>query len=189
MLSYGIACSNRLRQCAEVVPQGTFSCPNRQFTLSHPAVEHSSLDKTRRCRPQPPDKRVAQHCYPPRDLLLPFGQFTLCPPPRVRRVSQPKIRTHSQSVSNPLKISKADRHTHRLRKNISRSADRFSDSAGSDSAADSADPAGSGSCSACSFSSPRFVCNAILHRKCEKYTCRTCRIAKNLLKLFCVLYS
>ena len=74
-------------------------------------------------------------------------------------------------------------------KNISRSADRFSDSAGSDSAADSADPAGSGSCSACSFGSPRFVCNAILHRKPEKYTHRTCRIAKNLLKLFCVLYS
>ena len=75
---YGIACSNRLIRCAEVVPQGTFSCPNRQFTLSHPAVEHSSLDKTRRCRPQPPDERVAQHCYPPGDLLLPFGQFTLC---------------------------------------------------------------------------------------------------------------
>ena len=23
-------------------------------------------------------KRVARHCYPPGDLLLPFGQFTLC---------------------------------------------------------------------------------------------------------------
>ena len=78
MLPYGIACSNRLMRCAEVVPQGTFSCPNRQFTLSHPAVEHSSLDKTCRCRPQPPDERVAQHCYPPGKLLLPFGQFTLC---------------------------------------------------------------------------------------------------------------
>ena len=101
--------------------------------------------------------------------------------------------THSEIVSEPLKISKADRHTHRLQeKGISRSADHFSgsaDSAGSDSAADSADPAGSDSCSACSFGSPRFVCNAILHRKREKYTHRTCRIVKNLLKLFCMLYS
>ena len=120
------------------------------------------------------------------------GNLGVHPCAHLRRCGEPPSRpdcTHSEIFSKYIKISKADRHTHRLRKNISRSADRFSDSADSDSAADSADPAGSGSCSACSFGSPRFVCNAILHRKREKYTRRTCRIAKNLLKLFCVLYS
>ena len=32
----------------------------------------------RRCRPSYSDERIARHCYPPGDLLLPFGQFTLC---------------------------------------------------------------------------------------------------------------
>ena len=116
VLPYGIACSNRLIRCAEVVPQGTFSCPNRQFTLSHPTAEHSSLDKTRRCRPQSPDERVAQYCYPPVDLLLPFGQFTLCPPPQVRRTSQPSGLHPFRNLQRIDKISKADRNTHRLRK-------------------------------------------------------------------------
>ena len=30
------------------------------------------------CRPLSPDSRFVRHCYPPGDLLLPFGQFTLC---------------------------------------------------------------------------------------------------------------
>ena len=32
----------------------------------------------RRCHPSYSDERIARHCYPPGDLLLPFGQFTLC---------------------------------------------------------------------------------------------------------------
>ena len=60
-----------------VVPQGTFSCPDGQFTLPHPAVKFVD-----RCNPQELSvvtrKRVARHGYPQRDLLLPFGQFTLC---------------------------------------------------------------------------------------------------------------
>ena len=32
----------------------------------------------RRCRPSYSDERIARHGYPPGDLLLPFGQFTLC---------------------------------------------------------------------------------------------------------------
>ena len=32
----------------------------------------------RRCRPSYSDERIARHCYLSGDLLLPFGQFTLC---------------------------------------------------------------------------------------------------------------
>ena len=39
------------------------------------ACSHSNI---RRCRPWSPGQRVARHGYPPGDLLLPFGQFTLC---------------------------------------------------------------------------------------------------------------
>ena len=60
-----------------VVPQGTFSCPDGQFTLPHPTVKFVD-----RCNSQELSvvtcKRVARHGYPPGDLLLPFGQFTLC---------------------------------------------------------------------------------------------------------------
>ena len=31
-----------------------------------------------RCHPLSPDSRFVRHCHPPGDLLLPFGQFTLC---------------------------------------------------------------------------------------------------------------
>ena len=60
-----------------VAPQGTFSCPDGQFTLPHPTVKFVD-----RCNSQELSvvtcKRVARHGYPPGDLLLPFGQFTLC---------------------------------------------------------------------------------------------------------------
>ena len=61
----------------KVAPQGTFSCPDGQFTLPHPTVKFVD-----RCNPQELSvvtrKRVARHGYPPGDLLLPFGQFTSC---------------------------------------------------------------------------------------------------------------
>ena len=60
-----------------VAPQGTFSCPDGQFTLPHPTVKFVD-----RYNPQELSvvtrKRVARHGYPTGDLLLPFGQFTSC---------------------------------------------------------------------------------------------------------------
>ena len=60
-----------------VAPQGTFSCPDGQFTLPHPTVKFVD-----RCNSQELSvvtrKRVVRHGYPPGDLLLPFGQFTSC---------------------------------------------------------------------------------------------------------------
>ena len=48
------------KRCAEVAPQGTFSCPDGQFTLPHPTVKFVD-----RCNPQELSvvtrKRVARH--------------------------------------------------------------------------------------------------------------------------------
>ena len=64
------------KRCAEVAPQGTFSCPDGQFTLPHPTVKFVD-----RCNSQELSvvtrKRVARHGYPTGGSSLAFRAIHL----------------------------------------------------------------------------------------------------------------
>ena len=59
------------KRCAEVAPQGTFSCPDGQFTLPHPMVKSNIGYNSRMLRNK--RKKIPQR-KPLRDLLCYFSK-------------------------------------------------------------------------------------------------------------------
>ena len=74
----------------------------------------------RRCRPSYSDERIARHCYPPGDLLLPFGQFTLRPR-RAGELGSLRKRPHDTAAQSRFyKLSIEYIHVKRNRQNCAK---------------------------------------------------------------------